>query len=345
MISSTKDIVTNAISSGINMKFMDFVKFSKINLESFIIDKFFHNIRNDLAIYMSDESIEQFGYKGTIRKQKEKINDLIKDNFIEYKNKSYWIYNNDEYSKFLEERILLINDYSEPLSGGTDLYPPINIGNGKAKTKHIIIMPEMFKEMLMLCNTDKGKQVRKHYIKMVDTLHLYIEYQSKIELKSLTDKLDKLLITTELERQKADERDRIQNEKITQLLGFATETSETLKVVAKNQVEVSILKPDKRHTFIILKDNDVDSITPYYAIRSQNGSSDKIINNIRTRRNRSMSVFVELDQPNSVAFFNIIKSELCDNIERVGQWFTIVGMSEDEFKTKITDINRRHRRP
>ena len=206
-------------------------------------------------------------------------------------------------------------------------------------------MPEMFKEMLMLCNTDKGKQVRKHYIKMVDTLHLYIEYQSKIELKSLTDKLDKLLITTELERQKADERDRIQNEKITQLLGFATETSETLKVVAKNQVEVSILKPDKRHTFIILKDNDVDSITPYYAIRSQNGSSDKIINNIRTRRNRSMSVFVELDQPNSVAFFNIIKSELCDNIERVGQWFTIVGMSEDEFKTKITDINRRHRRP
>ena len=57
MISSTKDIVTNAILSGINMKFIDFVKFSKINLESFIVDKFFHNIRNDLAIYMSDESI------------------------------------------------------------------------------------------------------------------------------------------------------------------------------------------------------------------------------------------------------------------------------------------------
>ena len=164
MLSKSKDMITRAIKSGINMKFKEFITFNDIKLENFIVDKFFHNIQDDLAIYMSDDLIEYFGYEGTFRKQKEKVNELINNNFSEHKNQSYWIYTNDDYSKFLKERILLINNNSVPLLRGTELYPPIDKSNGKAKTKHLIIMPEMFKEMSMLCNTDKGKQIRKYYI-------------------------------------------------------------------------------------------------------------------------------------------------------------------------------------
>ena len=205
MLSKSKDMITRAIKSGINMKFKEFITFNDIKLENFIVDKFFHNIQDDLAIYMSDDLIEYFGYEGTFRKQKEKVNELINNNFSEHKNQSYWIYTNDDYSKFLKERILLINNNSVPLKRGTELYPPIDKSNGKAKTKHLIIMPEMFKEMLMLCNTDKGKQIRKYYIKMIDALHLYIEYQNKMELKTVYEKLDKITLDMIEERRQATE--------------------------------------------------------------------------------------------------------------------------------------------
>ena len=205
MLSKSKDMITRAIKSGINMKFKEFITFNDIKLENFIVDKFFHNIQDDLAIYMSDDLIEYFGYEGTFRKQKEKVNELINNNFSEHKNQSYWIYTNDDYSKYLKERILLINNNSVPLLRGTELYPPIDKSNGKAKTKHLIIMPEMFKEMSMLCNTDKGKQIRKYYIKMIDALHLYIEYQNKMELKTVYEKLDKITLDMIEERRQATE--------------------------------------------------------------------------------------------------------------------------------------------
>ena len=204
MISRTRDMVTKSINSGINMKFTEFITFNDIKLENFIVDKFFHNIRDDLAIYMSDELIEYFGYSGNIKEQKKSLNELINNNFSEHKNEFYWIYTNKDYSKFLKERILLINNFEGEYSP-SKLYPEIDKSNGKAKTKHLIIMPEMFKEMLMLCNTDKGKQIRKYYIKMIDALHLYIEYQNKMELKTVYEKLDKITLDMIEERRQATE--------------------------------------------------------------------------------------------------------------------------------------------
>ena len=60
-----------------------------------------------------------------------------------YINHKYWIYNNDNYVKFLKDNNTLINNSV----GGyppTELYPPVNKGNGKAKTQHLVIMPDMF---------------------------------------------------------------------------------------------------------------------------------------------------------------------------------------------------------
>ena len=109
MFSKSKDMITKAINSGINMKFMEFIKFNNIKLENIIVDSFYHNLSNNLPIYMSDSLISYFGYGGSNKTQKKRINELIDNNFIENINHKYWIYNNDEYIKFLDNNQKLID--------------------------------------------------------------------------------------------------------------------------------------------------------------------------------------------------------------------------------------------
>ena len=351
-----KDMIIKSIKSGINMKFTEFLTFNDIKLENNIVDKFFHNINLDIPVYMSSETIEYFGYEGTFKKQKEKINELIKNNFIEYKNQSYWIYDNDKYNTFLIEYNKKL-DNLESLKRDSKLYPLVDKSKGKSTTKHLIIMPEMFKEMLMLCGTDKGKQVRKYYIKMVDALHLYIEYQNKMIINTLEQKLDRISLdmketneTLKEERKKADddrkkaeERDKIQSANIDRLLGYATETNETLKVVAKNHVEVNKLTKNQQCKLVILKDS-TDNELPFNVIRRQNISIESTINEHKEKYDVDLTMWFELEQPNAMAFYNIIKKELKEYMNISGFWFGLKNITEEEFKQKIYDINKRRTR-
>lgn len=56
----------------VNMKFDEFVRFNSIDLDSIFVDKFFHNIRNDMhhfdkSTYMNQDMIEYFGYSGILK--------------------------------------------------------------------------------------------------------------------------------------------------------------------------------------------------------------------------------------------------------------------------------------
>ena len=66
-----KQILEKSIKSGINMKFTDFIKFNAINLNESYVDTFFHNLQSDIPIYMSEQMIEYFGYKGDAKIQKQ----------------------------------------------------------------------------------------------------------------------------------------------------------------------------------------------------------------------------------------------------------------------------------
>ena len=48
-----------------------------------------------------------------------------------------------------------------------------------SKVKHILILPNLFKRLLMLCNTEKGKRVRNYYIDLEEAIFLYVLYQAK----------------------------------------------------------------------------------------------------------------------------------------------------------------------
>lgn len=65
-----KKILVDSLAEGVNMKFDEFVRFNSIGLDSIFVDKFFHNIRNDMhyfdkSTYMNQDMFEYFGYSGT----------------------------------------------------------------------------------------------------------------------------------------------------------------------------------------------------------------------------------------------------------------------------------------
>ena len=191
-----EEILKNSINSGYNLKFNEFIEYNKINLNEIFVDNLFHNIQNNLPIYMDEDKIGYFGYSGDIKEQKKSLYNIIKENFLEHKNKFYFEYNNKEYIKFKVKQLKFLTGEHSPVRNIDDLYP-IKDGKNSSKIKHLIITPKLFKELLMLCNTEKGKQVRKYYIEMVEVMELYIKYQNKMIIRTLEQKLDNISMKLE----------------------------------------------------------------------------------------------------------------------------------------------------
>jgi hypothetical protein len=186
---NAKQILEKSIKSGINMKFTDFIKFNSIDLNESYVDTFFHNLQSDIPIYMSENMIEYFGYKGSPKVQKELLNRLINENFLEYKNELYFDYDNKTYVEFRKEKEEILKTLESGVKKIDELYP-LKTGKNMSKVKHILITPKLFKEMLMLCNTEKGKQVRRYYLDIVDVMELYVQFQNKLTITTLEQKLD-----------------------------------------------------------------------------------------------------------------------------------------------------------
>jgi len=201
---NAKQILEKSIMSGINMKFTDFIKFNTINLNESYVDTFFHNLQSDIPIYMSEKMIEYFGYKGTKFHQMESIKKIINDNFLDYKNELYFEYDNKQYIEFRKEKEEILISESSDVKKIDELYP-LKTGKNMSKVKHILIAPKLFKEILMLCNTEKGKQVRRYYLDIVDVMELYIQFQNKLTITTLEQKLDNISLQLTDERKCASE--------------------------------------------------------------------------------------------------------------------------------------------
>ena len=323
----------------------EFIQYTHFKVDNFAMTKFYYNLDNDIPIYIDESIIKWFKYKGTDKNQKQKIRNILNTNFAEYKNIYWFEYSNQEYETFYTENSrLLISNLENNTEPSSKLYPDPSEFKHKNQTKHMIVHPIVFKHVVLMADTQNSMNIRDYYITLEDLIKKYSQYQTeaiKNENMSLLQTLketNNLMIVNE---KKADERDRIQNDKINQLLGHAIKTTETLKVVAQHHVEVDKLQVVKQHKFIILKDTTNSDRPPYYVIRSQKGSIKKIINTLNAKYNINMTVWFELEQPNSVAFYNILKKELRKYMARDGLWFSIKDITENDFKSKIHDINKR----
>jgi hypothetical protein len=364
---NTKQILEKSIKSGINMKFTDFIKFNTINLNESYVDTFFHNLQSDIPIYMSETMIEYFGYKGTPKVQKELLNRIINDNFLEYKNNLYFEYNNKQYIEFRNKKSEILS----PLSSGDNnldkLYPPALTTRGKTNTKHILISPKLFKEMLMLCNTEKGKQVRRYYLDIVDVMELYIQYQNKLTINTLEQKLDNIslqltttntqLATTNTqlieERKCADEERKKSDERFNKLLDIAEDSKEEIleKIVELEELHIDLgnvvndrvstkrVPTDKYNYLVILKDAADDEV-PYYILRTQEKSVNGRIALLKKKYTTINEIF-RIYTPNATKAWISICNKYSANILKSAtpNWFNITELSEAEFKANILDMD------
>ena len=368
-----KQILEKSIKSGINMKFTDFIKFNTINLNESYVDTFFHNLQSDIPIYMSEQMIEYFGYKGTHIKQKELLNRLISENFLDYKDQLYFEYDNKQYIEFRKEKEESLITPERGIKKIDELYP-LKTGKNMSKVKHILVSPKLFKEMLMLCNTEKGKQVRRYYLDIVDVMELYIQYQNKLTINTLEQKLDytnvQLTITntqlattnTQLieerkcaaeermkaaeERKCAAEERKTDAERFTRLLDFAEETKETvdelhidLGNVVNDRVSTKRVPTDKYNYLVILKDTADDEV-PYYILRTQEKSVNARIALLKKKYTTINEIF-RIYTPNATKAWISICNKYTANILKSAtpNWFALNELTEAEFKANILDMD------
>jgi hypothetical protein len=79
---------------------------------------------------------------------------LIETNFIDYQNKLWHSYKNSEYIEFCEKNKESLEGQSSPSKINennieiSSIYPPAPTGKGTSTTKHLLVSPKLFKEML-----------------------------------------------------------------------------------------------------------------------------------------------------------------------------------------------------
>ena len=348
-----KQILEKSIKSGINMKFTDFIKFNAINLNESYVDTFFHNLQSDIPIYMSEQMIEYFGYKGTHIKQKELLNRLISENFLDYKDQLYFEYDNKQYIEFRKEKEGMLLTLERGDNNLDKLYPPALKTRGKTNTKHILVSPKLFKEMLMLCNTEKGKQVRRYYLDIVDVMELYIQYQNKLTINTLEQKLDNIslqLTTTNTqlieERKCAAEERKKSDERFNKLLDIAEDSKETvdelhidLGNVVNDRVSTKRVPTDKYNYLVILKDTADDEV-PYYILRTQEKSVNARIALLKKKYTTINEIF-RIYTPNATKAWISICNKYATNILKSAtpNWFALNELTEAEFKANILDMD------
>ena len=332
----------------------EFIQYTYFKVDTFAMNKFYYNLNNDLFIYVDESIIKWFGYKGSIRHQKEQIRKILQTNFLEYKDIYWFEYSNKEYENFYNEKSMPVMTGMENINKSQiKIYPdPVDF-KYKNQTKHMIVHPDIFKHIVLMADTQNSMNIRDYYITLEELIKKYSQYQTeaiKNENMSLLQTLketNNLMIVNEKkaddERKKADERDKIQSANIDRLLGYATETNETLKVVAKNHVEVNKLTKNQQCKLVILKDS-TDNELPFNVIRRQNISIESTIKEHKEKYDVDLTIWFELEQPNAMAFYNIIKKELKEYMNISGFWFGLKNITEEEFKQKIYDINKRRTR-
>ena len=191
--------INKAIASSIKLlTIKEFVETTEFNINPETFDILFMNINDEgIPIYINSSMLDWMGYKGKSMKQKQLLKELLNRNFDE--NTDYKILKNLEYKEFFKEENKKIKDTQISIFNST--FPEPAKGPSARSITHLIIMPDAFRSLCMMINTDKGKQIRKYYItleKLIKAYNLYQTiYRSQEAERAMTckdDKIDEILL-------------------------------------------------------------------------------------------------------------------------------------------------------
>ena len=343
------------------MTIKEFIDTTEFNINPETFDILFMNINDeDIPIYIDDTMLNWMGYTGDKKLRKRNCRELIQSNFEE--DSDYKILKNNKYKEFLEAE-------TKKFKGAVvhtfkSNFPEPSAGSSARSIKHLIVMPDAFRSLCMMINTEKGKQIRKYYItleKLIKSYNLYQTiYRSHEAEKAMTckdtklDDIKTILLESKAEAEKhrieakADyekkqaESEKIHEERFNKLYGKAEETQQVIQSILPERVRISKVPTIKNHVFVILKDTDDNEGFPYYALRRQNNSINSAIQSIK-KKYPSVVVYFQLNHAGSIHFWNEVKfSHLHENIihtEGTSNWFKITGLTESEFKRSLKKLD------
>ena len=232
----------------------EFIHYTHFKVDTFAMDKFYHNLNNDLFIYMDEYIIKWFGYNGTIGKQREKIRDILKNNFKKYENKYWFEYSNEEYGKFYSKKsISLIREMENHIEESNKLYPdPVDF-KYKNQTKHMIVHPKIFMHVVLMAGPQNYMIIRDYFIKLEELIKKYSQYQTeaiKNENMSLLQTLKETNNLMIINEKKADE-ERIKAEQERIKAEQERIKAEQERIKAETRHQESQLKADKRINMLL----------------------------------------------------------------------------------------------
>jgi hypothetical protein len=319
-------IIQKALDSSFTMLHLDeFVKRTGFKINEILpLDMMWNAFHRDIPIYITNDLISIFGYKGETFTQKQALMKLVKKYDIPIIQMT-----NKEYKVFLQEEK---NDEFNLV----DFYPEITTTEQKNKLLHTLIMPRDFKKLMLVVNTEKGNLAREYVIVLDELFHLYTLYQKEHE-KTLRERLEKSHHELMAEFEKVNKMMSIQNTLIerqtetivsqSEIMTRQNETLEDMKLDMKDQTEIldemneklntatderapKTKNPNKHGMFHLIQLNSPDSRWDYYVIRGQKLSVSNSLNTLKTKHPRyEIKLTIEY-QPNAINLFNLIKEEL-----------------------------------
>lgn len=184
----TNQFIKKAFDGNISLEMLtinEFIQRTQFPIDMFMVDKFYHNLSDDMNLYITDEIIEWCGYSGEMRTQKLRFNDILKKFTMDV---DYWIYDGtDAYETYYNSvnAIQFTNNdthSTECIKIQMDKfnYPhPDTFKNNPRYNRfnHIITTADCFKEIMMMLTTKKAKTIRQYYIALDKLIKIYSQYQ------------------------------------------------------------------------------------------------------------------------------------------------------------------------
>jgi hypothetical protein len=351
-----EQMIQKALDKGLGMLlFSEFIKTTGFKLKEILSsDMMWNTFKRDIPIYITDELIRIFGYKGELKIQKLSLMKLIKKYDIPIIQM-----NNDEYNKFTSSLQATPNNEEKDINNQNndslnlvEIYPKITKAQLKSKPTHNFIMPRDLKRLFLVVDTENGDKAREYMISLEEAFTLYTTYQIKYENNirliaekhfekesKLHEETRKLFRETKAELKE----NRIELQNTRETLDETNDRLDDLRDkldIASDQRVLPTSNRKLREKFILLRLNDEDdTVFDYYVIRCQTRAIKKAIQKIREVYPEAERILTITCQPNSKNLYNRIKEELANNIEVYKNYISPYNMSHARFIKRIREIN------
>lgn len=285
------------------------------------LGRFFHNLKDDLPIYVTPELIEFCGFGGASQWKRKEAFVKILHNF--QCDNDFYALSNAEYVDFYQKTVSqLWETESQPqisFSAAEIEFPdPKQFqANGKGQTKHLILKTDCFKQVLMMLNTSKAAEVRQYYLSVDKLIRLYMEFQDRckaLEIRHLTEEL-------RTSRIRMEEKFEAMENRMEELLDHTIKVEDSLGIAVKDRA-LPPANASKHECFKLFR-MPSGKKPYYYVIRVQQHGVAGAVRRVYLR-DKNAELLLEFNcTPNATYLFNRAKELLAQEVSFAWNCLTI----------------------